>query len=171
MNDVITGHYEALDEIAAEMGASERLTGVSDPRVYSRPPGRGPRGAWVEKPSEIDAAVDTVRAAGKQIDDSVAPVLEGKKPARGSDELAVAQGGLTSSLATAALTVDEVQEQLKAVGEEATTKVQRLINWLLEHVIRVISKVAGALHVDNWTVGVSGGFPAGMNLSITITFK
>jgi len=158
VDDVIKGHYGALDQIAAEMSAS-----VAAIPIVSA--------AASLAPSVVETAVDSVRTAGEQIDSSVAPVLEGKTPSPDSDDLAATQGNLSGSLATAALTIGDVQDQLRAVGAGAGRHIQRLIDWLLDHVIRVVSKVANALRIDNWTVGVSGGFPGGVNVSITVTFK
>jgi hypothetical protein len=122
-------------------------------------------------PPIVETAVGSVRTAGQEIDGAVAPVLEGRAPSPGSDELSATQGRLSGSLASAALTIGDVQEQLRAVGAEAGRHIQRLINWLLDHVIRAVSKVADALQVDNWTVGVPGRFPGGVTVSITVTFK
>ena len=164
--DPIRGHYAELDRIAQELG-------VSLPSKDAAPSGARANGDETPPPAApaAAAAVSTVRRAALDIDASVEPAFRGQAPAPGSDDLAAAQGDLSGSLTRAALSVQDVQEQLRTLGAEAGGTASRLVDWLLNHVMRVVSKVAGTLHVDSWSIGVTGGFPAGVNVSITVTFK
>jgi len=190
--DVIRDHYKDLDQLAEAIRTGSepsqtssralrryRLSPLAEPGDSTAPTetprsarratsARPKRKAPSPAPGE-DAAVRSIREAAEQIDQSVLPILGAASPT--DDDIAVAQAQLSGSLARAALTMGELQEHLEGVGDAAGGVLRRLIDWLLDHVVRVLNKAKGALRVDSWTIGVSGGFPAGVNVSVSVTFK
>jgi hypothetical protein len=167
MAELFPDHYAELDQLVPEGTIRwEDLGAVGEGAVDPVTVGRL-RAANTNELLLVQAKED-VRLAANAVDSSVASV--NTQLDKGTTELAEAQGELSGAIANAGLTLGQLQQHLQAVGDDASGTLRRLVDWLVDHVTRVLAKVAGSLHVENWSVTVQGGFPAGVNVSIAVTF-
>lgn len=168
MAELFPDHYAELDELVPEGTFRWEDLGAFGEKAVDASTVQRLRAANANELLLVQAKED-VRLAANTVDSSVASV--DAQLQKGSNELAVAQGELSGAIASAGLTLGQLQQHLQAVGDDAGGTLRRLVDWLVDHVMRVLAKVAGALHVENWSVTVQGGFPAGVNVSIAVTFS
>lgn len=82
-----------------------------------------------------------------------------------------AQGKVVTTCMMAALTIGGLQQQFQTISAAAGGIISRLLNWFLNSLLGLLRKYWQHIAVDSWSVGVSGGFPLGINATITVTFK
>ncbi len=82
-----------------------------------------------------------------------------------------ARKDLVSSLQVHSLTLNSVQSVFSSLSSAEKGLVQKVLDWILQNIVQVLSSYSEHLNVDSWSVEATGGLPLGVSFSVTITFK
>jgi hypothetical protein len=89
----------------------------------------------------------------------------------GQTQKIVARKNLVSALQTHSLTIASLESVFSKLSTSAKGLVQKVLDWIVQNLVQVLTNFSQYLGVDSWSVEATGGFPSGVSLSITITFK
>jgi hypothetical protein len=77
---------------------------------------------------------------------------------------------LVSSLQSHTISFGGVLEVFSHLSADAQGAVQKVLGWITEHLISMLSTFASHLGLQNWSIAAEIGFPPGANFTITLTF-
>ncbi len=89
----------------------------------------------------------------------------------GPDATLAARKALVSSLQLHSLTLSSLQSFFSSLSAEAQGLVQRVLDWIVQNIVEVLSKFSAQLNVYTWSVEVTAGPPLGVSFSVIVTFK
>ena len=81
-----------------------------------------------------------------------------------------ARAKLVSSVQLHALSIDSILKVFSALSADSQAAVQKILEWVLNHVVSVLTAFADQLALESWSVAVTGSFPPAISFTITLTF-
>ena len=82
-----------------------------------------------------------------------------------------ARKALVSSLQAHSLTINSLESVFSSISAKAKGLVQKVLDWIVQNIVEVLSNFSGQLNLKEWSVEVTGGLPLGVTFSVTVTFK
>lgn len=79
---------------------------------------------------------------------------------------------LVSSLQSHSISVGQVLKVFSRLSTDAQGAVQRVLGWIAEHLVTMLTSFAAHLGLQNWSVAAQiSSFPPGAAFTITLTFS
>ncbi len=88
-----------------------------------------------------------------------------------ADKRASARTTLVSSLQSHSISIGGVLKVFSRLSADAQGAVQKILGWIAEHLVSMLTSFAAHLGIQNWSVAAQiSSFPPGASFTITLTF-
>lgn len=92
-------------------------------------------------------------------------------PHSNPDGIEALKGRLTGVLGEINTRIGQLHGVVSGVlSQKGRALLSRIWSWFSGTLMAVLSRIAGPLKIQSWSFGVTGGFPAGLSTTITVTF-
>jgi len=89
----------------------------------------------------------------------------------GSPEVPLLQRELIGIIDRVHMALARIQAQVSALTRQGLALLGRAWNWLRGAIAWFLSRAAAALHIENWSIAATGGFPFLLATTVSVTFK